>query len=252
MGTQHIYLTLPSHGVTFVADHRLHTCHDSALYPGAHADRIHAWCVFTQQRIRIHCSAQADIPLFHSTGKKLPPHQYVRGIPVAPTCSQTYITHTRPASYSPSFKHHHVSTLPSFVQTAAVKKESSTSKLRTNLPSLWVNGLVQANNRASPPCHFVLSTPSNYKFFQEMARGFHLLLKARGNFTSLQFHAPQSPPLPRTHTTTRSTESNSSRFFPRQSRFCRFKTDLVPLCSQIRFKKPNVPAFYHAISIRYF
>jgi hypothetical protein len=190
----------------------LHTCHDSALYPGAHDDKIHAWCVCTQHRKRTnHCTTRSDIPLFPCTGNFH--HSNTLTQTPAPTCSQTYSTHT-PCTLHPIYKHH-PATHSSFDHTAAVINESSTGKLCTNLPSLRVNGLVQANNRASPPCHFVLSTPSIYKFFQEMARVFHLLLQARGNFTLIHFYAPKSH--------TERVARNAIRLVPPdQSRVCGF------------------------------
>jgi len=65
-----------------------------------------------------------------------------------PTWSQAYSTPNYVVrTLGPCFIHH-ISIQPSFVRTAAVKNESSTSKLPTNHPSSWVNGLVQANKRA--------------------------------------------------------------------------------------------------------
>jgi hypothetical protein len=158
----------------------------------------------------------------------------------APTCSQTYSTHT-PCTLHPFLKHH-VSRHSSFVHTAAVKNESSTSKLCTNLPSLWVNGLVQANNSASPPCHFVLSTPSNYKFFQEMARVFHPLLQARGNFTLIHFHAPQP------HTEVRGVRKAIRHGFPRTVPVMWVLKSSVPLCSQVRSETSNANFLYNNCS----
>jgi hypothetical protein len=81
-------------------------------------------------------------PLHYTVGRsviseqtqELPPQQHVRRTP-ASTCSQTYCTHT-PCTLHPCLQHHHVCTHSSFGHTAAVKNESSTSKLCTNLPSL--------------------------------------------------------------------------------------------------------------------
>jgi hypothetical protein len=168
--------------------------------------------------------------------QELLPQQHVTRTP-APTCSQTYCTHT-PCTLHPFLQHHHVSTHSSFVHAAAVKNESSTTKLCTNLPSLWVNGLVQANNRASPPCHFVLSTPSNYKFFQEMAREFQPLLQARGNFTLIHFHAPHT----HTHRELRVDMNAICHCFPRTDPVLWVLKNSVLVCSQLRPETKNSPA----------
>jgi hypothetical protein len=141
--------------------------------------------------VRVHAAQKKNKPPHITVGHSvISHHSNPLSRTQAPTCSLTYTTHT-PAPLQPYLKHRHACTHSSLVHTAALKNESSTGKLRTNLPSLWVNGLVQANNRASPPCHFVLSTPSIYKFFQEMARVFRPLLQARGNFTLIHIHALQ-------------------------------------------------------------
>jgi hypothetical protein len=71
------------------------------------------------------------------------------------------------------------------MQTAARKNEIYQQTLYQSslLVSQWTG---PSEHESTAPCHFVLSTPSNYKFFQEMARVFLLPQQPRGNFTHIE------------------------------------------------------------------